>query len=112
MKYECDLIEDLLPLYIDSACGKTSKQIVEEHLAECEKCSEMLKSYKDTEIDEAIVKEKQEIIDSRRDFCHTDPDLFDRQSCHGTGTELVLYCVVGNADPGLPHCSSFNGTEK
>ena len=68
MKYECDLIEDLMPLYIDSACGETSKRIVEEHLAECEKCSEMLKNYKDTEIDDVIVKEKQEVIDSQAKY--------------------------------------------
>ncbi len=38
MKYECNLIKDLLPLYHDEACGRESKEAVEGHLAECEAC--------------------------------------------------------------------------
>ena len=33
MKYECDIIEDLLPLYKDKACSAASSKAVEEHLA-------------------------------------------------------------------------------
>ena len=34
MKYNCDLISDLLPLYKDDICSDTTKKIVEEHIAE------------------------------------------------------------------------------
>ena len=50
MKYECDIIEDLLPLYKDKACSAASSKAVEEHLAECPKCTQMLNALKDTVI--------------------------------------------------------------
>lgn len=47
MKDKCGVINDLLPLYVDGICSEESKQMVEEHLAECEMCKkemDMLKS--------------------------------------------------------------------
>lgn len=38
MKFECAIIEDLLPLYADGVCSQESRKIVEEHLAQCENC--------------------------------------------------------------------------
>ena len=38
MKWNCDLIQDLLPLYEEGLCSPTSRQAVEEHLRECEAC--------------------------------------------------------------------------
>ena len=38
MPYPCGIIRDLLPLYIDDICYEESKQAVENHLSECEKC--------------------------------------------------------------------------
>lgn len=43
MKTTCDIIEDLLPLYLDDACSEESKRAVEEHLSSCEKCKEDLR---------------------------------------------------------------------
>lgn len=39
MKISCDIIQDLLPLYCDGVCSQDSKQAVEAHLQDCEKCS-------------------------------------------------------------------------
>ena len=38
MKYPCDMIQDLLPLYLDGVCSEESKKAVEEHLSECPDC--------------------------------------------------------------------------
>lgn len=38
MKYDCELIEDILPLYVDDVLREKSRTIVDEHLAECEAC--------------------------------------------------------------------------
>jgi hypothetical protein len=46
MKVKCAVVEDLLPLYIDEVCSEESREIVEEHLAECEKCSVKFKAQK------------------------------------------------------------------
>ncbi len=34
----CDIVQELLPLYIEKRTGEESNQYVEEHLAECEAC--------------------------------------------------------------------------
>ena len=35
---DCDIIQDLLPLYIDSCCHPGSRELVEEHLKTCPAC--------------------------------------------------------------------------
>ena len=68
MKYNCDLISDLLPLYKDEICSEASRKIVEEHLAECPDCQKILNSLNDITIDEKIVKEKEEVIGTQAKF--------------------------------------------
>lgn len=48
-KLDCNVISDLLPLYIDEACSEESRKLVDQHLEECEKCRETLQQMK-TEI--------------------------------------------------------------
>lgn len=38
----CNVIRDLLPLYVDNCCCKESRVLVEEHTATCSKCQEYL----------------------------------------------------------------------
>lgn len=40
MKYPCNVIQDLLPLYLDGVCSEESKTIVEQHLSECPACKD------------------------------------------------------------------------
>lgn len=40
MKYTCDLIQDLLPLYLDGVCSEESKEAIEGHLPDCSDCKE------------------------------------------------------------------------
>jgi hypothetical protein len=49
-KYPCDLIEDLIPLYIEEDVSNTTKEIVEEHIKECKKCSLLVEEYADSEL--------------------------------------------------------------
>lgn len=37
-KISCNIIGDLLPLYVDGAVSEDTKKLVEEHLADCEEC--------------------------------------------------------------------------
>lgn len=39
---KCDLIRDLLPLYVDGAASKESARAVEEHVAQCPECRQVL----------------------------------------------------------------------
>ncbi len=41
MKYSCDVIQDLLPLYYDEVCSMESRHIVEEHIRECMYCKKV-----------------------------------------------------------------------
>lgn len=41
MKISCNIIEDLLPLYVDDIVSEDSRQLVEEHLRECPACRKM-----------------------------------------------------------------------
>lgn len=42
MRLPCEVIEDLLALYHDDVCSEQTKEIVEEHLAQCDSCKEKL----------------------------------------------------------------------
>lgn len=37
-KIACDVIKDLLPLYVDDVCSEKTKDLIEEHLTGCEEC--------------------------------------------------------------------------
>ena len=42
MSNQCKIVEDLLPLYHDGVCSKESRQLVDDHLTQCESCRKML----------------------------------------------------------------------
>ena len=62
MKSDCEVIRDLLPLYVDDICSGKSRELVDEHLAECSECSKMLNQLKCTEIEAGLKHEKQDVI--------------------------------------------------
>lgn len=37
----CEVIQDLLPLYIDGCCSESSRNMVEEHLTNCQECKQI-----------------------------------------------------------------------
>ena len=43
-KMTCEIVRDLLPLYVDGACTESSRVLVQEHIQECERCSNMLEA--------------------------------------------------------------------
>ena len=42
MDFDCDLIRDLLPLYLDGVCSDASRRAVKAHLAGCADCRRAL----------------------------------------------------------------------
>jgi len=46
MKWNCNVVQDLVPLYIEEVCCQESRAMVEEHLEECAACREKLKKMK------------------------------------------------------------------
>lgn len=60
MKYKCEIIQDLLPLYADNICSEESKKMIEEHLSECPDCREYLEELKNNPIAESELKNTDE----------------------------------------------------
>ena len=47
MKISCEIIKDLLPLYLDEVCSNDSKVLIEEHIAEYDSCKAELQAMKE-----------------------------------------------------------------
>lgn len=60
---ECDVVQDLLPLYYDDACSLASKKMVEQHLMTCEKCKKTYDALKNTTIDTIMKNESEGILE-------------------------------------------------
>lgn len=44
MKNECSIVQDLLPLYAEKLTSEDTNEFIEEHLASCGKCTQLLKT--------------------------------------------------------------------
>lgn len=42
MKIDCEIVQDLIPSYLEELCSDASRRCVEEHIAECEECRSLL----------------------------------------------------------------------
>ena len=62
MNMKCDIIMDLLPLYHDGVCNNASRQLVEEHLAQCAACSAMLEKIRNNTLDNRIIAERGDVV--------------------------------------------------
>ena len=45
---DCNVIKDLLPLYVDECCSEESVRLVAEHLDVCESCRKMYDQMRET----------------------------------------------------------------
>ena len=59
MKMKCSVIQDLMPSYVDEICSQDSRDMVEEHVAECEQCKAKLENIKNTQIVAGDASKKQ-----------------------------------------------------
>lgn len=61
----CEIIKDLLPIYIDGLCSPTSSTLVEQHLSTCKQCkqihTQMLKEFEveQVEVNKIAIQQKQ-----------------------------------------------------
>ncbi len=59
---ECEIVQDLLPLYFDDACNPVSKELVKQHLSTCEACRKIYEELKNDTIDSVIKKESAGVL--------------------------------------------------
>lgn len=61
VKISCDIIKDLIPLYIDDLCSEDSTTLINDHIKECRDCESTLKAL---QLD--IKLEKKQVEDSEK----------------------------------------------
>ncbi|MUK90640.1 hypothetical protein GMD78_19985 [Ornithinibacillus sp. L9] len=68
MKKNCDIIKDLIPMYVENLTSENSTQFIEEHLHSCEDCTNYLRNIErdlpnDTDsLDEDVDKNDQKLL--------------------------------------------------
>lgn len=60
--HNCDLIQDLLPLYQDEICSESSKKIVQEHLKECTACRNTADKLMNDKVEQVLDREKNKVL--------------------------------------------------
>lgn len=69
MNKECEIVRDILPLYLDSVCSPSSREIIDEHLKTCPDCAAYLEDIRASEAESALKSEKSLVIrDQARHF--------------------------------------------
>ena len=62
----CDVVRDLLPLYVDGACSEGSRRTVEEHIAACPECAGMLEKLRDSACEDSLRQETAAVLAPRK----------------------------------------------
>ncbi len=62
MNKQCEIVQDLLPLYVDGACSGSSAELIEEHLKSCDTCKQIYQTMKSHTNEDILQKERNTII--------------------------------------------------
>ena len=63
-KINCNVIQDILPLYIEDAVSEDTKELVEEHLQNCEICQRVYHETKDTWFGVTYQEDKEAVMEA------------------------------------------------
>ncbi len=101
MNKTCEIVQDLLPLYVDDVCSEASREMIRKHLPGCPECAGVLKKLKNDDIEEVLTEEREEVIRQQRKFFKR------RSSLAGMILAVifmipVLICLIVNLAHGLP----------
>lgn len=62
MNKECEIVRDILPLYVDDVCSASSREIIDEHLKSCRECAAYLEEISASEVEKDLKDEKALVI--------------------------------------------------
>ena len=62
IRSNCDVVRDLLPLYVDDVCTPSSRAFVTEHLNACGECSALERKLRDTKYESLVSAEAQDVL--------------------------------------------------
>ena len=94
MKYPCDMIQDLLPLYLDGVCSEKSKKAVEEHLAECSDCKDFFAAMREADKIEIDTHSANRERQKAASFHAVKKKLFRKQILATFATVIVLVVIT------------------
>ena len=66
MNKQCEIVRDLLPLYVDGACSESSTEMIKEHLESCSPCNEICQKLCSDAGEVILQKEKDDVISRHR----------------------------------------------
>lgn len=58
-KIKCDIIQDLIPSYVDGICSEATRECVEEHMKSCEECRKMAALCRENEFSGERMEQKE-----------------------------------------------------
>lgn len=62
MSKQCEIVQDLLPLYVDGACSEASSEMIKEHLESCPTCNGIYQQMCSHTSEDILQKEKEGVI--------------------------------------------------
>ena len=99
MNKECEIVRDILPLYVDDVCSASSREIIDEHLKTCPDCAAYLEDIRSSEAESELRSEKSLVIQNQA-------RRFKRRSA-ATGSVIsalfmipILICLIVNLTSG------------
>lgn len=87
---DCEIVKDLLPLYVDGMVSDVSKKSIEDHLEHCKDCTEMYQN-----MDFGLEEEKQpaEVEDVKR-FLKKTKQMYFFYGLGGLSFIAILVCMI------------------
>lgn len=67
VKMKCEVVHDLLPLYIDDLCSKESRELIDVHIKSCDACKKVLKTMQE-ELQLDSESEKLKGVEAKKPF--------------------------------------------
>lgn len=83
---ECEIVQDLLPLYYDEACTPGSRELVEQHLQTCESCRKTYEELKNNTIGTIMKEESVGVLERHAQK--------ERNAAYKAGMGIALLLVI------------------
>ena len=62
MSKQCEIVQDLLPLYVDGVCSEASAELVKGHVEACEACRTVYEKLTETQYEDSLQSEEKAVM--------------------------------------------------
>lgn len=66
MDNACDVVRDLLPLYVDGVCSDASREMIDGHIGTCSACADVLARLRNSACEDSLRRETANVLAPRR----------------------------------------------